>query len=87
MPRWKASTETGSCRRSACSASPAAPATTTPTTAIASRPATRAMALLTPDAMPACCGSAPPRTVAVSGETVIASPRPNTMTPGSTSLT
>ena len=62
-------------------------ATTAPTAAIATSPATRAIALLTPDAIPALLSSASASTVMVSGATVIDRPRPNTSSPGSTSLT
>ena len=48
--------------------------TIAPIAAIASSPATRAIALLTPEAMPALCSSASASTVAVSGATVIDSP-------------
>ena len=57
-------------------------ASTTPKTAIASRPATRATALLTPDATPACRGSTALITVVVRGATVIAIPNPSTTTAG-----
>src|SRR5262249_26074380 len=53
-------------------------------TAIASRPAPREMALLTPEAIPAYRVAAAASTVAVSGATVSVSPRPNTNTAGST---
>ena len=59
---------------------------TAPSAAIASSPATRATALLMPDAIPALCSSASASTVAVSGATVIASPSANTSRPGSTSM-
>jgi hypothetical protein len=45
----------------------------------------RAIALFTPDAIPASAGPASERTVEVSGATVIDSPRENTSTHGSTS--
>ena len=57
-------------------------ASTTPNTAIASRPATRATALLTPDATPAWWLSTAPITVVVSGATVTAMPNPSTTTAG-----
>ena len=60
-------------------------ATTAPSAAIASRPATRAIALLMPEAIPALDSSASASTVAVSGATVIASPSEKTSSPGSTS--
>ena len=50
------------------------PAATMPSTATATSPATRATALLTPDAMPASPGPASERTVVVSGATVHESP-------------
>ena len=53
--------------------------------ATASSPAARATALLTPDADPANRSGAASSTVAVSGETVSVSPRPNTIIAGSTS--
>ena len=56
-----------------------------PTAAVQSKPAMRATALLTPEAIPASC-SAPANTAAVSGATVIDSPSENTTRPGSTSL-
>ncbi len=62
-------------------------ATTAPTAAIATSPATRAIALLTPEAIPALLSSASASTVEVSGATVIDRPSPNTSSPGSTSLT
>src|SRR4029077_20791400 len=49
---------------------------------IARRPATRATALLTPDATPACRLSTALITVVVSGATVIAMPNPSTTTAG-----
>ena len=58
---------------------------TTPSTAIASRPATRAIPLLAPEAMPTWRSSTESSTVAVSGATVAARPRLKTSTPGSTS--
>ena len=58
----------GEARRRSCA--PNWPATTAPSAATASSPATRAIALLTPDAMPALCSSASASTVAVSGATV-----------------
>src|SRR5215218_2449543 len=57
---------------------------TSGTAATASKPPTRATALLTPDATPECCASAAASTVAVKGATVNASPPPNTNTAGST---
>src|SRR5712691_10439303 len=57
-------------------------ASATLNTAIASRPATRATALLTPDATPAWRLSTAPITVVVSGATVIAIPNPSTTTAG-----
>ena len=62
-------------------------ATIAPIAATPSRLATRAIALLTPDAIPALCSSASARTVAVSGATVSDSPREKTSRPGSTSVT
>jgi hypothetical protein len=58
-----------------------------PRTAIARSPATREIALFTPDAIPALCSSTAFRTVVVSGATVAASPRPKTTSAGSTSVT
>ena len=49
-------------------------ASTAPTAAVASRPAVRAIALLTAEAMPASLSSASASTVAVSGATVTARP-------------
>ena len=59
---------------------------TAPTDAVASSDATRATALLMPEAMPAFCSSASARIAAVSGATVIDSPSENTTIPGSTSI-
>ena len=56
-------------------------------TATASSPATRAMALLTPEAIPAWLSDRAARTAAVSGATVIARPTPKTTTAGSTART
>ena len=53
-----------------------------PTAAVPSSPATRAIALLTPEAIPACERSAPASTAAVSGATVIDSPSANTSSAG-----
>ena len=61
-------------------------ATTAPSAATASSPATRAMALLTPDAMPALCSSASASTVAVSGATVAESPSEKSSRAGSRSV-
>src|SRR6266850_3391981 len=55
---------------------------TTPNTAMASSPATRATALLIPDATPARPLSTALITVVVSGATVIAMPNPTTTTAG-----
>ena len=55
-----------------------------PSAAMGSSPATRATALLTADAMPARSESAAPRIAAVRGETVSASPNPNTTIAGNT---
>ena len=52
--------------------------------ATASRPPKRATSLLTAEAMPDRFAGAALIAVAVSGATVIASPRPNTTTAGST---
>jgi hypothetical protein len=60
------------------------PPTIAPRAAIVSRPATRETALFTADAMPERAGSIAPRIAAVSGETVIARPRPSTIIDGST---
>jgi hypothetical protein len=62
------------------------PATTAPIPAIASSPAMRAIALLTPEAMPAFDSSASDSTVAVSGATVSVRPSEKTISPGSTSF-
>ena len=67
-------------------AEPNADATTAPTAAIAIRLATRAIALFTPEAMPALCSSASASTVAVSGATVMASPTEKITRPGSSSV-
>jgi hypothetical protein len=61
-------------------------ATTAPTSAMATSPATRAMALLTPEARLACSSSTPPSTVAVRGATVMVRPSPKISAPGSTSV-
>src|SRR5262245_23910560 len=55
-------------------------------TATASNPASRATALLTPDATPRSLSSAAASTVDVSGATVAASPRPNTTAAGNTDV-
>ena len=70
---------------SSSSCEPNEAATTAPTPAIAMRLATRAIALFTPEAMPALLSSASASTVAVSGATVIDSPSANTSSPGSRS--
>src|SRR6516225_4380340 len=57
---------------------------TAPSAATASNPATRATALLTPEAMPAWASPAVPITVDVSGGTVIAIPTPSTNVGGNT---
>ena len=54
--------------------------------AIARSPATRATALFTPDAIPACSSSTHASTAAVSGATVIDSPKPKISAPGNTLL-
>ena len=59
---------------------------TAPSTAIASRPATRETPLLTPEAMPTWRSSTESSTVAVSGATVAERPRPKTRIAGSTSV-
>ena len=59
---------------------------TAPIAAIAIRPATRATALLTPEAIPAFHSSASDSTAAVSGATVEASPSENTSSGGSRSV-
>ena len=61
--------------------------TTAPMAATASRPATRAIALLIPEAMPALDSSASASTVAVSGATVADSPTEKTSSAGSRSVT
>jgi hypothetical protein len=61
--------------------------TTAPSAAIAIRPATRAIALLTADAMPAFDSSASASTVAVSGATVIDRPTEKTSSAGSSCVT
>src|SRR5437879_454158 len=55
-----------------------------PSAAIASRPATRATALFTPDAVPACAWSTAFITVVVRGAAVSASPMPSTKAAGKT---
>jgi hypothetical protein len=55
----------------------------TPVKATAIRPAIRESALLTADPMPLCAGSTAARIAAVSGDTVIVRPSPNTTSPGS----
>src|SRR5436309_2957140 len=55
--------------------------------ATASRPATRATALLIPEAIPARLAGTAPNTAVVSGATTHDSPRPNTTTGTSTSGT
>ena len=55
-------------------------------TATAMREAARATSLLTADAIPACSAGTAASTVEVSGATLMARPRPNTTTAGSTSV-
>src|SRR5205823_5914456 len=62
-----------------------APAIAAPTTAIPSRPATRATALLTPLAIPASRSPASARTVEVRGATIIERPIENRSSHGSRS--
>ena len=62
-------------------------AITAPSAATPSSPAARAIALLTPEAMPAFSSSASASTVAVSGATVADSPSENTSSAGSSSVT
>ena len=69
MTRWKLSTVM-------------APEAMIPSAATPSRPAMRASALLTPEAMPALCSSASASTVAVSGATVIDRPSEKTTSGG-----
>ena len=81
---WKASTDSWL----GANVSPTSvPATTTPMTETAIRPATRAIALLMAEAMPASCSSASARMAAVSGATVIESPIEKTISGGSRSTT
>ena len=61
-------------------------ATTAPIAAVASSPATRAIALLTAEAIPALPSSASASTAAVSGATVIDSPSEKISSGGSTSV-
>jgi hypothetical protein len=65
--------------------SPVSP-TATGSTATAANCAARDTVVLTPDATPAWRSSTEPRAVAVSGATVVASPRPMTTTAGSTAV-
>src|SRR5207253_4886070 len=60
--------------------------TTAGSTATESRPARRAAALLTPDAMPISSASTAANTAAVSGATVSERPSPNTIAAGSTEV-
>jgi hypothetical protein len=62
------------------------PATDAPTTAIPSRPATRATALLTPLAIPASLSRASASTVAVNGATINDRPTENTSSGGRSSV-
>ena len=62
------------------------PATAAPTTAMPSRPATRATALLTPLAIPASLSPASASTVAVSGATIIERPSEKTSSGGRSSV-
>ena len=59
---------------------------TAPSAAMAISPAIRAIALLTPDAIPALDSSASERTAAVSGATVHARPKEKTSSAGSRSV-
>ena len=61
--------------------------TSTPITATEIRLATRATALLMPEAIPACSASTPPSTAAVRGATVAESPTPKTISAGRISVT
>jgi hypothetical protein len=61
-------------------------ATTAPSAATHIRVATRAIALLTAEAMPALCSSASASTVAVSGATVQDNPSEKTSSPGKRSV-
>ena len=61
-------------------------AITAPIAATPSRPAARAIALLIPEAIPACSSSASASTVAVSGATVADRPSENTSSAGSSSV-
>lgn len=62
-------------------------ATTVPTAAMATSAATRAMALLTPEAIPAWRSSTAASTVAVTGVATSTIPKPSTVTAGRTALT
>ena len=75
----------GPSRRSS-SAEPNCAETTAPMAATASSPATRAIALLMPDAMPAFDSSASASTVAVSGATVSESPSEKSSSAGRRSV-
>jgi hypothetical protein len=63
------------------------PAISAPKIAMARTPATRATALLMPEATPTRFSATELSAVAVSGATVADSPRPKMITPGSTSAT
>ncbi len=80
----RASSRTPSSRPS--SAEENCAATAAPIAAVASRPATRAIALLTAEAIPALPSSASASTAAVSGATVIDSPSEKSSSGGSTSV-
>ena len=66
----------------ACSLGSNTTAMREPNTAIASTPATRDSALLTPEAVPASSAATDCMTVVVKGATAMAMPRPSTATPG-----
>ena len=75
IARWKPATSSWFC----------GPATAAPTTAIPSRPATRATALFVPLAIPASCSPTSASTVAVSGATIIERPIEKTSSDGRSS--
>ena len=58
----------------------------TGSTATAMSPATRATSLFTAEAIPECSAGTADSAVEVSGATLMASPKPNTSTAGSTSV-
>src|SRR5690606_6784983 len=79
---WRCSAGTASAAARSSIAAPNAPTAIAPSSATASRPATLATALLTPEATPAWLSSTAPITVVVSGATLTVTPNPSTPAAG-----